>query len=163
MLFFALILTLTLLARLAGWLGLAALRDWAACMRLGLGGALLFAGVDHLANPWRYRPMMPSWVPAHEFVIAFTGLCEIAGAAGLQVARLRRLAGVLLAVYFVCVFPANIKNAVEGLSVTGLPSAAWYYWVRLAFQPLAIWWALTASGVLALPGGFGRSQRAKSA
>jgi len=88
---------------------------------------------------------------------------EIAGAAGVQVARLRRLAGVLLAVYFVCVFPANIKNAVEGLSVTGLPSAAWYYWIRLAFQPLAIWWALTASGVLALPGGFGRSQRAKSA
>ena len=60
----------------------------------------------------------------------------------------RRLAGIMLAIYFVCVFPANIKNAVEGLSVDGLPSAQWYYWLRLLFQPVAIWWALRASEVI---------------
>jgi uncharacterized membrane protein len=42
----------------------------------------------------------------------------------------------MLAIYFVCVFPANIKNAIEGLSVQGLPGANWYYWMRLLFQPL---------------------------
>jgi uncharacterized membrane protein len=54
----------------------------------------------------------------------------------------------MLAIYFVCVFPANIKNAVEGVVVEGLPTASWYYWVRLLFQPLAIWWALRASEVI---------------
>jgi uncharacterized membrane protein len=46
------------------------------------------------------------------------------------------------------VFPANIKNAVEGVVVEGLPTASWYYWVRLLFQPLAIWWTLRASEVI---------------
>ncbi len=54
----------------------------------------------------------------------------------------------MLAIYFVCVFPANIKNAVEGVVVEGLPTASWYYWVRLLFQPLAFWWALRASEVI---------------
>lgn len=80
--------------------------------------------------------------------VLLTGLCELAGAIGLLVPRTRRLAGIMLAIYFVCVFPANLKNAVEGVVVEGLPTASWYYWVRLLFQPLAIWWALRASEVI---------------
>jgi uncharacterized membrane protein len=57
----------------------------------------------------------------------------------------------MLAIYFLCVFPANIKNAIEGLAVEGLPSAGWYYWVRLLFQPLVIWWALYASAIIDWP------------
>jgi uncharacterized membrane protein len=57
----------------------------------------------------------------------------------------------MLALYFVAVFPANIKNAIEGLSVEGLPEAAWYYWVRLPFQPLVIWWSLYAAAVIDWP------------
>lgn len=57
----------------------------------------------------------------------------------------------MLAVYFVAVFPANIHNALNGLAVDGLPQAGWYYWLRLPFQPLAILWALYASGVFSLP------------
>jgi len=32
-----------------------------------------------------------------------------------------------------------------------LPSARWYYWLRLPFQPVAIWWALFAAGAIAWP------------
>jgi uncharacterized membrane protein len=53
--------------------------------------------------------------------------------------------------YFVAVFPANIHNALNGLAVEGLPQAAWYYWARLPFQPLAIWWALFSTGLIRWP------------
>lgn len=117
-------------------------------MRWGMTGGLLFAGIDHLVTPGRYVPMVEGLLPMPDLVILFTGLCEIAGAIGLQVPRLRRLAAILLAAYFVCVFPANIRNAVMGLAVEGLPQAQWYYWVRLLFQPLAILWPLFAAGVI---------------
>jgi uncharacterized membrane protein len=151
MLFFALIVLATLLARVASHLGVPGLADWRAAMRLGLALALIFTGIDHLVTPERYLPMMPGFVPFPAQVVLFTGLCEIAGAIGLMHPRLRRLAGVMLAIYFVCVFPANIKNAIEGLAVGGLPSAGWYYWVRLLFQPLVIWWALYASAIIDWP------------
>lgn len=122
-------------------------------MAWGLAFGLLFAGIDHLRMPERYRAMLPRAVPWPGFVIAFTGLCEIAGAVGLLLPPTRPLAGWMLALYFVCVFPANIRNAVEGLAVDGLPGARWYYWARLPFQPLIIWWALFASGATRWPFG----------
>lgn len=95
--------------------------------------------------------MMPSFVPFHAEVVFLTGLCELAGAVGLLLPRLRCLAGIMLAMYFVCVFPANIKNAIEGLPVEGLPAANWYYWLRLLFQPLVIWRTLYSSAAIAWP------------
>ena len=159
MLFFGFLVVGALVAALVGWLfGIRALMEQAACMRWGMSAALLFFGVDHLLVPERYIPMVPEVLARPDLIVLFTGLCEIAGAIGLLLPRTRRLAGALLAVYFVCVFPANIRNAVEGLSVSGLPGASWYYWVRLAFQPVAVWWALRASGIL--PGRRRREQQA---
>jgi uncharacterized membrane protein len=120
-------------------------------MRWGLSLALVSTGIYHLLTPGRYLPMMPSFVPFHTEVVFLTGLCEVAGAVGLLLPRLRYLAGTMLAIYFVCVFPANIKNAIEGLSVQGLPGANWYYWVRLLFQPLVIWWTLYSSAAIDWP------------
>jgi uncharacterized membrane protein len=144
MLFFALLVVIALFA--------AALRvpGWPARMRIAMAVALLFVGADHWINPQRYLPMMPPWVPLHLEMVLFTGAAEIAGALGLLVPRLRRAAGFMLALYFVAVFPANIHNALHGLAVEGLPQAQWYYWVRLAFQPLAIWWALYSAGLISL-------------
>jgi uncharacterized membrane protein len=159
MLFFGLIAVVTLLAALLARFGVASL-DWRACMRWGLALPLLFAGSDHVINSDRYLPMMPAFVPRPAEIVLFTGLCEIAGGIGLLVAKVRRLAAIMLAIYFVCVFPANIKNAVEGVSVQGLPSAGWYYWIRLLFQPIVIWWALYAGGLIDWP--LRRATRAKA-
>lgn len=142
----------TSLAALAGRSGVPGLADWPARMRLGLAVALWPAGADPLANPGRYLPMLPGFVPHPPGTVLFTGLCEIAGGFGLLAPRLRRLAGLLLAVYFVCVFPANIKDALDGgAGLEGLPVAGWYHRVRLCLQPLAIRWALRAAEVIAWP------------
>ena len=144
MLFFALLLVLALLA-------IPLSRTWPARMRLAMALALLFAGSDHWINPQRYLPMMPPWIPLHLELVLFTGAAEIAGGIGLLWKNTRRLAGLMLALYFVAVFPANIHNALNGLAVAGLPEASWYYWMRLPFQPLAIWWALFSAQLIRWP------------
>jgi uncharacterized membrane protein len=148
MFFVILLLVLCSAAWGASRLGAPALADWPARMRLALALALLFAGTDHWLTPERYLPMVPGYLPWHLPLVLFTGACEIAGALGLLFPSTRRLAAALLALYFVCVFPANVHNALNGLTVEGLPQAQWYYWLRLPFQPLIILWTLYAGGLL---------------
>ena len=148
MLFFAFVLLATLTARVMQQLVQRTAPPWTSAMRWGMAASLIFFGTDHLMTPERYLPMMPDFVPFHRGIVLFTGLCEILGALGLLMPRTRWLAGVMLAVYFVCVFPANIKNAIDGGPVPGLPTASCYYWVRLMFQPVAIWWALHSAEVI---------------
>lgn len=112
--------------------------------RYGLIGLYGVIGIVHLAATDRFLPIMPDWVPAPRLVVIVTGLCEIAGALALFVPRLRRLAGLMLALYAVCVVPANIKQAVEGIAVPPIPDTWWYHGPRLALQPVMVWWALYA-------------------
>jgi uncharacterized membrane protein len=151
MLFFALLALLTLLATGLHYARVPGLGTWPARMRLAMALALWFVGTDHWLNPQRYLPMMPGWIPLHLELVLFTGAAEIAAGLGLLIPRLRRLAGLMLALYFVAVFPANIHNALNSVAVEGLPQAGWYYWARLPFQPLAIGWALYAAQLIRWP------------
>lgn len=146
--FFLLLVILMLAAMVASWLGIAGLADWPARMRLAMSLSLIAVGVDHLLTPGRYEPMVPDLMTYTFEIVIFTGLCEIAGALGLLTQRWRKLAAIALAIYFVAVFPANLKVAMEGTTVVGMPKSPWYYWTRLLFQPLFIWWALYAGGVI---------------
>jgi uncharacterized membrane protein len=108
--------------------------------------ALIYVGFGafHLMAVDSFHPIMPPWVPAWREVVLFTGACEIAGGIGLLVPRLRQAAGIGLALYAVCVFPANLYHAFSGVTVPGLPSSWWYHAPRLAFQPVFVLWALYA-------------------
>lgn len=111
------------------------------------------AGMFHLYTPETFVAIMPGWVPfAHQVVIG-TGLCEIAGGIAVPIRALRRAAGIALALYAVCVLPANIKHAVDSLA--GGPAALgwWYHAPRLAIQPVLVWWALYAGDVVRWPVG----------
>ena len=120
-----------------------------------LAAIYLVAGIFHLATPDTFLLITPGWVPFPRAVILLTGVCEIAGAAALMGRRLRRAAGVALALYAVLVFPANIKHAIDG--VPAVPIGWWYHLPRLAFQPVLVWWALLAGGVVDWPFGKGRA------
>ncbi len=109
------------------------------------------AGVVHLTSPRAFLPIVPDWVPLPTAVVLITGACEIAGVVGLTIPRLRWWAGVMLALYAVCVFPANIKHAMEGIAVPPLPSSWWYHGPRLVAQPILVWWALYCAGVVDWP------------
>ncbi|MDQ0463834.1 putative membrane protein [Caulobacter ginsengisoli] len=116
-----------------------------------LGPAYAAFGVFHLVASQRFLPIMPDWVPYPLLVIQLTGLAEIAGGLGLQIPALRRWAGIGLALYAVCVFPANLHHAFDHVTVPGLPSNWWYHGPRLALQPVLVWLALVAAGVVRWP------------
>jgi uncharacterized membrane protein len=83
-----------------------------------LAAGLLVMGTAHFrAGPARtMAAMIPPALrgpalPSPEALVAFTGACELAGAAGLLVPRTRRLAGACLLVFLAAVFPANAYAA----------------------------------------------------
>ena len=115
--------------------------------------ALLYfaAGVLHLFIPDTFVLITPDWLPFPQQIIIATGLCEIAGAIALLTTRLRRAAGIALALYAACVFPANIKHAVDSLSDAHGQLGWWYHAPRLALQPALVWWALFAADIVRWP------------
>lgn len=119
-----------------------------------LAAAYLFVGMVHLRSPGGFLPIVPLWVPFPREVVLATGVCEIAGAVALLVPRLRWWAGVMLAAYAVCVYPANIRHAIDHVAVGGVVLGPWYHVPRLLFQPVIVWWALFAGRVIDWP--FGR-------
>jgi uncharacterized membrane protein len=120
-------------------------------LRLLLAAAFLYAGYVHVRRPDFFLPIVPDWVPAPRETVILTGWCEIAGAIGLLVPRLRRIAGIMLALYAVCVFPANIKHALEHVRVGTGTLGWWYHGPRLLFQPVIVWWCLFAGEVIVWP------------
>lgn len=109
------------------------------------------AGVLHLTSSHAFVAITPDWVPYPLAVVRITGACEIAGGIGLLIGRLRWLSGLMLALYAVCVFPANLHHAFDHVRVPGLPSSWWYHGPRLAMQPVLVWAALFAGDVIAWP------------
>jgi uncharacterized membrane protein len=120
--------------------------------RWALAGIYAAAGTLHLATPDTFMWIMPDWVPFPRQTILATGICEWVGAAGLLTGRYRRAAGIAFALYAICVYPANIKHAADGLSPGSHDPLGWWYHIpRLAFQPVFVWWALFAGGVADWP------------
>jgi uncharacterized membrane protein len=109
------------------------------------------AAYVHLATPTMFMPVMPDWVPFPYQMILFTGVCEAFGAAGLLIPRTRWLAGLMLALYAIVVFPVNIKHAIHGPAIPGLSNMWLYHGPRLLFQPMLVWWALWVGGVTDWP------------
>lgn len=122
-----------------------------AAMRWILAAFYAAAGIGHLWAPDTLLAITPSWVPFPREVIIVTGLCEIAGAVALVTRPLRWWAGVGLAAYAVCVWPANFKHALEGIDLPYLASSWLYHGPRLVLQPVLIWWALYCSGAVDWP------------
>ncbi len=120
-------------------------------LRVLLALFYLIAGVAHLRSPGGFLAITPGWVPFPEVVVAFTGVAEILGAIGLMVPRLRAAAGIGLAAYAVCVYPANINHAFNGIPLAGVELSWWYHGPRLLLQPLFVWLALWVGHVIDWP------------
>jgi uncharacterized membrane protein len=121
----------------------AALRNWAAATRIGLAVMFSFTAAAHFNS---MRPdmiaMVPPFVPNPEFMVTFTGICEILGAIGLLVPRTRRIAAAALIVFLLAVLPANIYAAQTGVTFRGAPPTPIV--PRIALQALFIallWWS----------------------
>jgi uncharacterized membrane protein len=105
-----------------------------AVLRWALAVIYIAFGVVHLRSAPGFLAIMPAWVPYP-----------------LEVALITGVSGVMLALYAICVYPANLHHAFGQVDVGSLPSSWWYHGPRLAFQPVFVWWALFAGGVIDWP------------
>jgi uncharacterized membrane protein len=133
----------TALARLAGWMGLAALDSWPAAVRVGLAAMLLLTASGHFtALRHDLARMMPPAIPYPMELVYFTGVCEILGAIGLLVPAVRVATGWALIVFFLAILPANVRAARAGLTIRG--ERATPLPVRIPLQAVFIaltWWS----------------------
>lgn len=118
--------------------------------------ALMFLGVGyvHFAQPETFLDIMPAWVPWPGLVVTLTGIAESAGAIGLvqwRSAGLRRAAGWGLALYSLCVWPANINHMLIDMASPDGGLGMAYHVPRMFMQPVIIWLALWSSEAIDWP------------
>jgi len=118
--------------------------------RWALGAMLVLAGTSHLTFARReFQAQVPPWVPLDpDTVVLASGVVEVAlGASTLLLPRQRVRMGLILAAFFVAVFPGNISQYTHHVDGFGLDTDAKRF-VRLLFQPLLVAWALWSTGAL---------------
>lgn len=125
-----------------------------AVMRWLLALLYLVAAWFHLTAPTTFLKIMPRWVPSPETTVTLTGIAEGLGALALiqpWSAWLRKAGGIGLALYAVCVFPANLTHFALDMARADHGWGLAYHIPRMIAQPLIVWLALWASGVVTWP------------
>lgn len=111
--------------------------------RFGLVALFLFTGATHFAGMKHdFAAMIPPPLTGELWVIYLTGVMEIAGAIGLTIPKVRRLAGICLFLLLVTLFPANVYAAVNSIQFRGSPPTD--VWLRGLVQLVllaALWWS----------------------
>ena len=109
-----------------------------------LGIALTYAGITHLTSSRQeFQAQVPTWLPLDaDFVVIASGIVEIIlGLALLILWRYRNQVGVIVAIFFILIFPGNINQYVNGIDAFGLDTDQARL-TRLFFQPVLVIWAL---------------------
>ena len=120
--------------------------------RLLLGAFMTYAGISHLTfNRQEFVAQVPTWLQFSpgftDFVVLASGVVEIAFGLGIifLVAKKRAIAGALLALFYVAIFPGNINQYVNHINAFCLNTDNLRL-IRLFFQPVLIFLALWTTG-----------------
>ncbi|MFI2105463.1 hypothetical protein ACH436_19375 [Isoptericola sp. NPDC019693] len=119
--------------------------------RVALGLALAGAGVTHLTVAREeFRAQVPSWFPVDEDVtVLASGVVEIVlGGSLVLLPRWKVAVGLLVAAFFVVIFPGNVGQWLEHQDGFGLDTDAKRF-ARLFFQPALVALALWSTGAFA--------------
>src|SRR6202012_1834491 len=92
------LLTGSLIARVAGRLGVDDVDSWGKAIAVGRARMFVRTGVAHFAPPLRGSliAIVPPRLPAPGLLVSFTGVLELLGAVGLLIPATRIAAGVCL-------------------------------------------------------------------
>lgn len=114
---------------------------------------MIMAGVGHLTfQREEFQAQVPRWLPTNDafmdFVVVSSGVVEIAlGIAMVLLVKHKVKVGIVLAIFYVLIFPGNISQYTNGIDAFGLNTDLKRF-VRLFFQPVLILWALWSTGAL---------------
>ncbi|WP_439558186.1 DoxX family protein [Dyadobacter sp.] len=111
--------------------------------RIGMAAMLVVTGLAHFGFTKGMEMMLPDFAPFKRELILFTGIIELAAAAGLLLPRFTRLTAWLLIVFFILILPANIYGAMHHINLqtaTYDGDGPGYLWFRIPLQLFFIAW-----------------------
>ena len=121
--------------------------------RIVLGTLMTFAGIAHLTfQRQEFLAQVPRWLPNDPafmdvVVVASGGVEILLGLSMIFLGKQKVKVGLVLAVFYVLIFPGNISQYTNGIDAFGLDTDQKRL-IRLFFQPVLILWALWSTGAL---------------
>ncbi|WP_426482484.1 DoxX family protein [Chryseobacterium sp. R2ACT005] len=111
---------------------------------LGMAVFIIFTGFSHFKFQKGMAMMIPEFIPARMFWVYCTGVLEIAAGIGLMIPAIREITAILLIIFYVLVFVANIKSSRKRINIfkadyTG-PGMKYLYTQRIPMQIILIVW-----------------------
>lgn len=111
---------------------------------LGMAVFIIFTGFSHFKFQKGMEMMIPDFIPGKMFWVYFTGIIEIAAGIGLMIPSIRETTAILLIVFYVLVFVANINSSKKNINIfkadyTG-PGMKYLYTERIPMQIILIAW-----------------------
>ncbi|HAY3534291.1 DoxX family protein [Elizabethkingia anophelis] len=118
--------------------------NWNFSGNLGMAVFIIFTGFSHFKFQKGMALMIPDFIPYKMFWVYFTGVLEIAAGIGLMIPQLRETTAILLIVFYVVVFIANINSSKKRINIfkadyTG-PGMKYLYKERIPMQIILIVW-----------------------
>lgn len=113
-------------------------------LQILLGSILCYTGFLHLTSKRQeFQAQVPSWLNLDaDLVVVASGIVEIAlGLALLLLWRYKQKVGLLVAIFFIAIFPGNVWQYLDKIDAFGLDSDRERA-IRLLFQPLLVLWAI---------------------
>ena len=112
------------------------------------GVAFVLVGIEHFREPQKFVEIVPPYFPFALFLVYLTGAIEIAGGLGVIYPGTREIAGRLMAVFLIVLYPANLYMWTNDVAFNGTKLTTNGHLVRLGIQFLLIIIALGFSGDL---------------
>lgn len=118
--------------------------------RILLGSFMILAAIGHFSfKRAEFQAQVPDFVPfSKDFVVLASGLVELLfGLAMVFLTKYKVYVGIVLAIFYVLVFPGNIHQYTQHIDAFTLNSDTARL-IRLFFQPVLILWALWSTGAI---------------
>lgn len=111
---------------------------------LGMAVFIIFTGFSHFKFQKGMAMMIPEFMPGKMFWVYFTGVIEVAAGIGLMIPSIRETTAILLIIFYVLVFVANINSSKKKINIfkadyTG-PGMKYLYKERIPMQLILIAW-----------------------
>ena len=123
-------------------------------LQVFLGIFLTSAGFSHLgSNRQAFQAQVPTWLPIDaDFGVIASGIVEIILGIALITTtfvftKYLKKVGIIVASFFVLIFPGNINQYLNGIDAFGLDTDQKRL-IRLFFQPPLVFWSLWVSGAI---------------
>ncbi|MHA7607665.1 DoxX family protein [Elizabethkingia meningoseptica] len=118
--------------------------NWLFSGNLGMCVFIVFTGFSHFKFQKGMAMMIPDFIPFKMFWVYFTGILEIAAGIGIMIPAIREITAILLIVFYVLVFMANVNSSQKNINIfkadyTG-PGMKYLYKERVLMQIILIAW-----------------------